>query len=225
MQRLLADATKLTGVKYDINNLSDVYSAIHAVQENLDITGTTAKESAETFSGSMASMKAAASNVLGKMSLGMDITNDLNALAQTVSTFLFNNFIPMVTNILSALPGAISTFFQAAAPQFLSAGTDLMNSLGIGISGGASGILSKIQTVISPIIQGFQTAFSQIPGLFQTIVSSVSPFIETLINGFSRLDFSGIQALISNILPALQVGISTMAAIVKPAFEDRKSVV
>ena len=65
MQRLLADATKLTGVKYDINNLSDVYSAIHAVQENLDITGTTAKESAETFSGSMASMKAAASNVLG----------------------------------------------------------------------------------------------------------------------------------------------------------------
>ncbi|RCT80983.1 hypothetical protein B1171_00010, partial [Enterococcus faecium] len=57
MERLLADAQKLTGVKYDINNLSDVYEAIHAVQEELDITGTTAKESAETFSGSLASMK------------------------------------------------------------------------------------------------------------------------------------------------------------------------
>ena len=58
MKRLLADAQKLTGVKYDINNLSDVYNAIHAIQENLDITGTTAKEAAETFSGSFAAMKA-----------------------------------------------------------------------------------------------------------------------------------------------------------------------
>ena len=60
MQRLLADAEKLTGVKYDLNNLSDVYSAIHAIQENLDITGTTAKEAASTFTGSFESMKAAA---------------------------------------------------------------------------------------------------------------------------------------------------------------------
>ena len=63
MQRLLADAEKLTGVKYDINNLSDVYSAIHAIQENLDITGTTAKEASTTFTGSFESMKAAAQNV------------------------------------------------------------------------------------------------------------------------------------------------------------------
>lgn len=219
MQRLLDDASKLSGVKYDMSNLNDVYSAIHVVQKELDITGTTAKEAASTFSGSFASMKSSWSNVLGGLSLGQDIKPALNALAETTSTFLFGNLIPMVTNVIKGLPEAITTFFQAAIPQFLSAGTDLMNSLGIGISGGASGILSKIQTVISPVIQGFQTAFSQIPALFQTIVSSVSPFIETLINGFSRLDFSGIQALISNILPALQAGISTMAAIVKPAFD------
>ena len=219
MQRLLTDATKLTGVKYDINNLSDVYEAIHAIQGQIGITGTTAKEAASTFSGSFASMKSSWSNVLGGLSLGQDIKPALNALAETTSTFLFRNLIPMVTNVIKGLPGAITTFFQAAAPQFLSAGTALMDSLGIGISGGASGILSKIQTVISPIIQGFQTAFSQIPALFQTIVSAVSPFIETIINGFSRLDFSGIQALISNILPALQAGITTMAGIVKPAFD------
>lgn len=51
MERLLADAQKLTGVKYDISNLSDVYEAIHVIQDDLGITGTTAKESAETFSG------------------------------------------------------------------------------------------------------------------------------------------------------------------------------
>lgn len=103
MQRLLADAEKLTGVKYDINNLSDVYSAIHAIQENLDITGTTAKEAASTFSGSFESMKAAAQNVLGKLALGENILPSLHALLKTTSTFLFDNFLPMVGNIFSGL--------------------------------------------------------------------------------------------------------------------------
>ena len=116
MQRLLSDAEKLTGVKYDMNNLSDVYNAIHAIQGKLDITGTTAKEAASTFSGSFAAMKASLSNVLGKMALGQDIKPSLNALAETISTFLFGNFIPMVGNILKALPGAIVTFIKAAIP-------------------------------------------------------------------------------------------------------------
>lgn len=112
MERLLADATKLTGVKYDINNLSDVYQAIHAIQGKLDITGTTAKEAASTFSGSFASMKAAAQNVLGKLALGEDIMPSLKALAETTSTFLFKNFIPMVGNILRGLPTVIGTVLK-----------------------------------------------------------------------------------------------------------------
>ena len=103
MERLLKDAEKLTGVKYDINNLSDVYNAIHAIQENLDITGTTAKEAASTFSGSFESMKAAAQNVLGKLALGENILPSLHALLKTTSTFLFDNFLPMVGNIFSGL--------------------------------------------------------------------------------------------------------------------------
>ena len=103
MQRLLADAEKLKGVKYDINNLSDVYNAIHAIQENLDITGTTAKEAASTFSGSFESMKAAAQNVLGKIAIGENVTPALESLLETTKTFLFGNFLPMVGNILSGL--------------------------------------------------------------------------------------------------------------------------
>ena len=103
MQRLLADAEKLTGVKYDINNLSDVYNAIHAIQENLDITGTTAKEAASTFSGSFESMKAAAQNVLGKIAIGENVMPALESLLETTKTFLFGNFLPMVGNILSGL--------------------------------------------------------------------------------------------------------------------------
>ena len=117
MERLLNDAQKLTGVKYDINNLSDVYNAIHAIQENLDITGTTAKEAASTFSGSFESMKAAAQNVLGKLALGENILPSLHALLKTTSTFLFDNFLPMVGNVLSGLGLVLTEGISQIASQ------------------------------------------------------------------------------------------------------------
>lgn len=117
MQRLLADAEKLTGVKYDINNLSDVYNAIHAIQENLDITGTTAKEAASTFTGSFQAMKAAAQNVLGKLALGENILPSLHALLKTTSTFLFDNFLPMIGNVLSGLGLVLTEGISQIASQ------------------------------------------------------------------------------------------------------------
>lgn len=132
MERLLSDAEKFSGVKYDISNLSDVYEAIHVIQGEMSISGrtaeeaaaiiertgrsseevyeqlgTTAKEGATTFSGALASMKASATNLLGKLTLGEDIGAELSALQETFSTFFFNNMIPMVGNILSNVPGVI----------------------------------------------------------------------------------------------------------------------
>ncbi len=219
MERLLADATKLTGVKYDINNLSDVYTAIHAVQEELGITGTTAKEAAETFSGSFTSMKSAFSNVLGNLSLGRDIVPSLQALAQTTSTFLFDNFIPMVGNILKGLPVVFSTLFQEAGPRFLEGGEALLSQLGIGIDGGLSTLLGNVRSAIDPIIQAFKTAFGQLPQLFQTVVSTLTPIINTIATAFTKLDFSGLQAVISAIIPAITNAFSTMMTIVSPAID------
>ncbi len=159
MQRLLSDAEKLTGVKYDMNNLSDVYNAIHAIQGKLDITGTTAKEAASTFSGSFAAMKASLSNVLGKMALGQDIKPSLNALAETTSTFLFGNFIPMVGNILKALPGAIVTFVKAAIPQVKAAFGELLTSISSNFS-----ILGRMFDFISKNAQAFKLLASVIGG-------------------------------------------------------------
>lgn len=115
MERLLADAQELSGVEYDISNLSDVYQAIHVIQENLGITGTTAKEAATTLSGSFNSMKAAAQNFAGYLTLGMDITPAMQNLVTTASTFLFGNLFPAIGNIFAALPTAISTFVTSAA--------------------------------------------------------------------------------------------------------------
>ena len=147
MERLLNDAQKLTGVKYDINNLSDVYNAIHAIQENLDITGTTAKEAASTFSGSFESMKAVAQNVLGKLALGENILPSLHALLKTTSTFLFDNFLPMVGNIFSGLGLVLTEGISQIASQLF---------------GDAFG--SAVYSQLSRVTGIFQTFFDMIFG-------------------------------------------------------------
>ena len=108
MERLLSDAEKLTGVKYDISNLGDVYEAIHVIQEDLGLTGVAAQEGAETFTGSLAAMKAAGQNLLANLALGQDIGPSLNALSETVQAFVFNNLFPMIGNILQQLPELLS---------------------------------------------------------------------------------------------------------------------
>lgn len=190
MKRLLADAQKLTGVKYDINNLSDVYNAIHAIQENLDITGTTAKEAAETFSGSFAAMKAAASNVLGKMALGQDIRPALNALAETTSTFLLGNFLPMVINILKALPEAVATLFSSAGPMILQVGKEFIGNLAKGMNGDSpinSGAFLWIKDAIKWISLDLQNLSFQIQdrvgkikAVFQSVLQGIQPIITKL---------------------------------------------
>lgn len=114
MERLLADAQKLTGVEYDISNLSDVYEAIHVIQDEMGITGTTAIEAASTFSGSFASMKAAATDLLANLTLGEDIGPSLEALEDTVFTFVTGNLLPMVGNALRSLPEVIRGAFGMA---------------------------------------------------------------------------------------------------------------
>lgn len=220
MERLMKDAEKLTGEHYTVGDFADTVKAIHAVQESLGITGTTAKEAATTLSGSFASMKASFSDVLGNLALGRDIEPSLNALAQTTSTFLFGNFIPMVGNILKGLPGAIVTFIQASIPQVQAGFKNLFSSIGVNID--FSSISSKFQGIldaVQPVISGLQTAFGQLPGLFNSIVTAVTPVVDAIVNGVSRMDFSGIQNLIVALVPAIQNAFSTLMSAVGPAIQ------
>lgn len=137
MERLLADAQKITGVKYDINNLSDVYEAIHVIQGELGITGTTAKEAEHTLSGSFNSMKAAAQNFMGELVLGgqlQSVKDAMKTLVEAACTFLFDNLMPAIGNIIKSLPGAIGTFLETAIPQIAEQGKILIEGLVEGIS-------------------------------------------------------------------------------------------
>ena len=137
MERLLSDAEKISGQEYDISNLSDVYEAIHVIQGELDITGTTSKEAASTLSGSFASMQSAATNLLGDLTLGRNLEPAMIGLAESAGTFLFGNLVPAVGNVFRSLPVVAVTMVRQGIPAFTSAGTDLMNGIidGVGSEG------------------------------------------------------------------------------------------
>ena len=176
MERLLADAQKISGVEYNIDNLSDVYSAIHVIQGQLDITGTTAKEAATTISGSFNQMKAAAKNVMGEIALGMDVGPALNQLATTLVTFAAGNLIPAIWNIVSALPTAIITFISALGPQLFTVVSELIPQIVNGISTGIPALYASAMQLIGQFNTGIQ---EQLPTLLQKGVD----FVANITNG------------------------------------------
>lgn len=192
MERLLADAQKITGVKYDISSLADVYNAIHVIQGELDITGTTAKEAATTLSGSFNSMVAAGKNVLGKLTLGQDIGPSLEALAQTTTTFLVGNLLPAVWNILSALPGGVVTLVRSMGTQLAAALPSFLAQFQTGITGGLPQLLTTGQTMLSNLIAGLM---QNLPQLLQSGVATVGTFVNGMFGNAAQVSAAAFSLL------------------------------
>lgn len=188
MERLLADAEKLTGVKYNISNLSDVYKAIHAIQTEMGIAGTTAKEAASTIQGSFGMLKSSWANLL--VGLG-DPEADLNALFDNVissAETALENIVPVVGRALSGigtvikglapiirkeLPGLISS----ALPDLLSAASDLISGLAESLPGLLSTTIENIPDIVASVIsiveQIVNAVSEAVPQLLETVWASV----------------------------------------------------
>lgn len=195
MERLLADAEKISGQKYDINNLSDVYEAIHVIQEEMDITGTTSKEAASTLSGSFSSMKAAAENFLGDLALGRNVGPAMVDLAESAGTFLFDNLLPAIGRVFAYLPQAISALIQTGLPKFMASGSEMVTGLVSGIQTAAPQLAKKIPELVQ---QGMDAISQNLPnimakgrdmivGLVQGITSNLPAFIDAVANIASKI--------------------------------------
>ena len=190
MERLLADAEKLTGVKYDINNLNDVYQAIHAVQEEMGITGTTAKEAASTLEGSMASAKAAWDNFMNGSG---DADQLANAFATAADNIVKNlaEIIPRFAETLPALGGAIIAqipgLVAAIVPAVLSAGQSVLKQLQDAVLDfDFAGTADKVVQMITGFIEG----------------DGLGSLLDTLVTIFTGI-VNGISSMLPSLLPAL----------------------
>lgn len=190
MERLLSDAQKITGVKYDISNLNDVYQAIHVIQGQLGITGTTAKEAASTISGSVSSMKSAFDNFL----------NGSGTMDQLVETG-----ITAIQNIVNAVGQLLPQLMQSlsdATPQIIAGINQIFPQILNLIVTNAPTLLSTIGQVLMALVQSLLT---YMPQLLTVAMQLIQSFITGLITMLPQIIQMGIQ-----LITQLIVGIAQM---------------
>ena len=181
MERLLADASKLSGVEYNIDNLGDVYDAIHVIQEDLGLTGVAAEEASTTFSGSFGAMQAAAQNLLADLALGNAIGPDIRSLGIMVENFFIGNLLPMVSNIVQQIPAFVAQipgFLADIIPQAIPIIADM-------VAGFAQGLIDNGPVFIDGMNQLMQSAWQAICDIDWEGAASIT--VDLLKAGWQRL--------------------------------------
>jgi len=215
MERLLKDATKISGVKYDIKNLNDVYQAIHVIQGELGITGTTSKEASTTISGSLSSMKSAWQNLLtGIADDNANFETLIGNFVDSIMTFA-DNIVPRIEVVMNGLVDLILGLADTLLPQVLEIGVNLIQNLVSGITSNIGNLMTTVNqmitTILNALIQmlpqilqaGIQVIVSLITGIAQAlptlipqIVEAVMLMVETLIDNIDLIIDAGIQLII-----------------------------
>ena len=197
MERLLSDAEKLSGVKYDISSYSDMIEAIHVVQTEMGITGTTALEASTTIQGSVSAAKSAWANlVAGLGNENADLDQLVSNLVTSVETAA-GNILPRITQILSGMGTAITQLAPVIAAEVPSLITSVLPSL---VSGGAQ-LLTGLVTGIISALPGLVSAAPEIVSSIATAISdSLPPIMEAGTQLLSMLQ-NGIVSALPTLIP------------------------
>lgn len=209
MQRLLADAEKISGIKYDISSYADIVDAIHVVQTEMGITGTTAKEASTTISGSLASMKSAWQNVLTGMG---DETQDFGALidqfvasVETVGENLLPRIEVVLGGVVNLVQGLapkiiekIPSLISQLLPPILSATTSLIQAVVAIIPDLVNLIVAQAPVFIDACIQIVSSVIQSLPMIVESLASALPTLLPIVISGIVDLIL-----LICQVLPQI----------------------
>ena len=243
MERLLKDAQEISGVEYNIDNLADVYTAIGVIQDKLNVTGTTAKEAATTFSGSFNMMRASAKNLMGDIALGEDIGPALQALTSSMLSFS-TNAIRLVGNVIQNIPtllkgaleniskifsgfkfsGLVGSFYTTiselvnviltSGPQILTAVVNMLTGLVPNLIEAAAHVLrNTAQNVATQIPEMMADLLPRVLEFAQRLNESVGDFIDAGITLLGGV-IDGIIASIPDLLANIPLIIINIANII-----------
>ena len=214
---VLGDTMVATAENVNSIGFDKMIEAIHVVQTEMGITGTTALEAETTITGSLNALQASFSNVLANLALGRDLGPSLNALATTLTTFLTGNLLPALWNILSALPGALVTFLtslgpqlaaglQTIVPQILTSGTQLIQSLGDGFVQGIPEFLANALPMVLQFTEQLRANFGTMVDagidLLLNLAQGIADALPTLIEYVPQI-ITNIAGLINDNAPKL----------------------
>lgn len=209
MERLLQDAEKLTGVHYDINNLSDVYNAIHEIQKNLGITGTTAKEAATTIDGAMKMTKASWDNLLTGLADPKQAVGPLISEFTTSLGTLAKNATPKIKEVFNALPDALIQI----TPQLMNMIIDLAPSLILAAINLVAGLVGALPGVIAPIFSQLSSLIGS--GMIDKIGQSISSNMPSLISKGLDMLLQFSQAILTNLPVLVGMGMKLIFSLVQ----------
>lgn len=198
MQRLLDDASKLSGIEYDISSYSDIVDAIHVVQTEMGITGTTAKEASSTISGSLASAKASWQNLLTGIADGnQDVGGLISQFFDSIVT-VTDNIIPRIAQVMETLPqlitnlvpkllGKISEIIDTLLPVVVEGAVSLLNAIVQVLPQLVTSILNALPALISGIEQVFYAIVDALPQLMTVICEALPILIPQLVNALVNM--------------------------------------
>lgn len=198
MERLLADAQAITGVEYNIDNLGDVYDAVHVIQGELGLTGVAAAESQTTLTGSFSALQASWTNVMAALTTGEGLDTAMANLTNSVGAFA-SNVLSMLGTLGPQLGPLISGLANTAiqhAPEFLASGVELIAQMAVGLINGLPDLLAKIPEIFSAVSSAFAGINWASIGsaLISGIVRGVSSAASTLINALKNLAKQALNA-------------------------------
>lgn len=227
MQRLLADAEKLSGVKYDLSSYADIVEAIHVIQTEMGITGTTAKEASTTIQGSVASMKAAWANLMVGMA---DDTQDFDLLLsnfiESIGT-VADNLLPrigiviegmgkLVAGLAPEIASALPTLTNELLPNLVELGVQSISALVQGIQENGDSLAAGALSIVGTLAEGIaellpmvaDTAASlvvsladglteSLPDIIPIAIETISTLVENLTENANTIIDAGIQIILA----------------------------
>ena len=216
MKRLLSDAEKLTGQRYDISSFADITQAIHAIQTQMDITGTTAKEASTTISGSWGSLKAAFQNVLVGLTTGGDMFDQsLDALVDSAKTF-GQNVIPAITGALSGVGSLIESLAPVIVAELPSMVSDILPHLVSAAKSLFTGLISQLPALGKAVLDAIPSIFDGMTDVIgESSVGKLKGSFEGLKNTITDT-FSNIGPMLKNFCEG---GISTFCDALSTAMD------
>ena len=215
MERLLADAEKISGVKYDISSYADVVEAIHVMQESMDIAGTTAKEAEATISGSMNALKSAVSNLI--VGFG-DANADMELLCgNMVDAFktVVENITPVIENIIAALPTVLDALLTAVGellPTLLESVTELFSQV-------LETLLSLLPQLIPAAVQALMTIVNTLIENLPLLIDAAVQLVTTLVTGIGDALPTLIPAAVQAIVTIVQGLVDSLPMILDAALQ------
>lgn len=226
MQRLLDDAEKISGIKYDISSYADIVDAIHVIQTEMGITGTTAKEAEETISGSIGMLKTSFQNLITGMG---DADANIDQLCDNVvNSFksVVKNISPIIQNLAKTIPNAMEGILDAISPlipEFLELGVNLFEALLNGIIDMLPELSSTaaelITTLITGIVEALPLVVEAAAQLLTALVEGIGAALPTLIPAAVEAVTQLVQSLIDNIPLLIEAALQLVTGLAEGIIE------